>query len=71
MREVGVNLVFSGLKYQVQQVMQKSGLVDLLGPDSFFSDKETALEALCRRVHDPAEAKRVAHEMMERKLATA
>ena len=47
MRKVDVKLVFSGLKHQVRRVMEKSGLVEELGSDSFFSDKETALRWLC------------------------
>jgi MFS superfamily sulfate permease-like transporter len=47
LRKVDVKLVFSGLKHQVRRVMEKSGLVEELGSDSFFSDKETALRWLC------------------------
>lgn len=46
LREVGVGLCFSGLKHQVMQALEKSGLVDELGREAFFPDKETALEVL-------------------------
>ena len=38
--------MFSGLKHQVMQVLQNGGLVDELGKDAFFVDKQTALETL-------------------------
>jgi glycine betaine/choline ABC-type transport system substrate-binding protein len=40
--------MFSGLKQQVLKVFERAGLVTLLGSDSFFSDKERALQALQR-----------------------
>jgi len=46
LRKVGVTLMFSGLKNQVMQVFINSGLVEALGRESFFTDKETALQAL-------------------------
>ncbi|MDR9437457.1 MAG: SulP family inorganic anion transporter [Thiohalophilus sp.] len=46
LKESDVQLMFSGLKHQVMQVMQSSGLVDELGEDVFFADKQTALKAL-------------------------
>jgi SulP family sulfate permease len=49
LREVGVKLVFSSLKYQVWKIFVKSELVDELGMDSFYPDKQTALKSLCDR----------------------
>ncbi|MGD8575879.1 MAG: SulP family inorganic anion transporter [Thiohalophilus sp.] len=49
LKDSDVQLIFSGLKHQVMQVMQSSGLVDELGKDAFFSDKQSALEALERQ----------------------
>ena len=49
LREVGVTLTFSGLKHQVMRLFVQSGLVEELGPDAFFSDKETALRTLGQR----------------------
>lgn len=46
LRKVGVRLVFSGLKYQVYRIFQKANLVEELGSDVFYSDKESALRAL-------------------------
>jgi sulfate permease, SulP family len=46
LRQVNVDLVFSSLKRQVIQVLEKSGLVDQLGPAAFYADKETALHML-------------------------
>ena len=55
LREVGVCLCFSGLKHQVMQALEKSGLVDELGREAFFPDKETALEMLQERCAGAAE----------------
>ena len=49
LRNVGVTLVFSSLKHQVWQVFLESGLVEELGRDAFYPDKQTALKALCER----------------------
>ena len=49
LREIGVQLMFSGLKQQVLRVFERGGLTTLLGESSFFSDKERALEALMER----------------------
>jgi MFS superfamily sulfate permease-like transporter len=52
--DVGVRLVFSGLKHQVMQVMRKSGLVEELGKGSFFINKEIALEVLTEQTKQTA-----------------
>lgn len=44
----GVKLMFSGLKHQVREVLERAGVVDEMGQDAFFSDKETALRTLCK-----------------------
>lgn len=44
--ELGVKLMFSGLKHQVMKLLDVSGLVEEIGRDCFFSDKQTALKAL-------------------------
>jgi len=46
---VGVKLVFSGLKKQVLEVMDKSGLTECLGSDAFYADKEAALNTLIEK----------------------
>ena len=46
--KMGVKLVFSGLKQQVLRVFERGGLIDLLGQDSFFADKERALNTLAQ-----------------------
>ena len=51
LHDVGVSLTFSGLKHQVMRVFERSGLVDELGRDAFFKDKETALCKLTERFH--------------------
>lgn len=49
LREVGVTLVFSSLKHQVWKLFLQSGLVEELGRDAFYPDKQTALRTLCER----------------------
>ncbi len=49
LRDVGVTLVFSSLKHQVWKVLVRSGLVEELGMDCFYPDKQTALKTLCQR----------------------
>ena len=46
LRKVGVTLMFSGLKHQVRRLLEVGGVVEQLGRDAFFSDKETALLTL-------------------------
>lgn len=54
LRGVGARLMFSGLKHQVVQVFERCGLLDDLGRDGFFPDKQTALQALSHRYGDAA-----------------
>lgn len=49
LRRTGVQLVFSGLKHQVKSILERSGIVDELGKDAFFKNKEAALEELFYR----------------------
>lgn len=44
--ERGVRLCLSGVKAQVRNVMQQSGLLAMLGEDALFPDNRTAVEAL-------------------------
>ena len=44
--ELNVKLMFSGLKHQVMRLLDISGLVDEIGRDRFFSNKQTALKVL-------------------------
>jgi MFS superfamily sulfate permease-like transporter len=53
LRDVGVALMFSGLKHQVMQVFERSGLVEELGRGAFFVDKESALHCLKQRFDAP------------------
>ena len=46
LRKVGVRLMFSGLKHQVRRLLERGGVIEQLGRDAFFSDKETALLTL-------------------------
>lgn len=49
LQEVDVSLAFCSLKNQVKQVIRKSGLIDDLGEESFFNDKETAVSTLLKQ----------------------
>jgi len=44
--ELGVKLMFSGLKHQVMKLLDVSGLIEEIGRENFFSNKKTALETL-------------------------
>ncbi len=46
LEELGVKLMFSGLKHQVMKLLGVSGLIEEIGKDRFFSDKQTALKTL-------------------------
>ena len=46
LRGRGVELYFSGLKHQVRSVFERTGLVEELGRDRFFPNKELALKVL-------------------------
>jgi hypothetical protein len=54
--EDGVELMFSGLKHQVKSVLEHCGIVEHLGPDAFYKNKEAALEALLERFGTAPEA---------------
>ena len=51
----GVTIVFSGLKEQTLDVMQRSGLVRLIGPANIFATDQEALVGL-RKLWDPVGA---------------
>jgi len=44
--QLGVKLIFSGLKFQVVKLFILSGLMDEIGRERFYSNKEKALESL-------------------------
>ena len=53
LREGGVTMVFSGLKRQVLNVLERTGLHDIIGAGNFFRTEEQALEAIARLLQDP------------------
>jgi len=53
LRESGVTMVFSGLKRQVLNVLERTGLHDIIGAGNFFRTEEQALEAIARMLQDP------------------
>jgi MFS superfamily sulfate permease-like transporter len=56
LNKVGVRLMFSGLKHQVRRLLEHGGLIDQLGRDAFYPDKETALRSLIREYDKPGSA---------------
>jgi SulP family sulfate permease len=58
LRKVNVRLAFSGLKHQVRSVLERAGLVELLGAESFYPDKETALRTLLGQTDERSFASR-------------
>ncbi|MBT9612272.1 MAG: SulP family inorganic anion transporter [Burkholderiales bacterium] len=55
LRETGVVIVFSGLKKQVRDVMQATGLNELIGADNFFPTEDSAIAAVYERLGVEAE----------------
>jgi SulP family sulfate permease len=51
LRESGITLVFSGLKMQVLEVMERTGLVKAIGENNIYGTDKIAIEALQTRVH--------------------
>lgn len=47
--EEGVELIFSGLKHQVKSILEQCGIVESLGENAFYKNKEAALDALLER----------------------
>jgi SulP family sulfate permease len=54
LREGGVQIVFSGLKKQVLDVMRHTGLFELIGQDNIFATEDQALAAIYERLGDEA-----------------
>jgi SulP family sulfate permease len=46
LRDGGVTLVFSGLKHQVLQVIERTGLREVVGAENLFRTEDLALEAI-------------------------
>ncbi|UHD17452.1 SulP family inorganic anion transporter [Thiocapsa bogorovii] len=55
LRDAGIGLYFSGLKHQVMSVFEKTGIVEGVGRDHFFPNKEHALKVLLERYENPSE----------------
>lgn len=53
LQEGGVTMVFSGLKRQVLQVMENTGLYALIGAQYFFRTEDSALDAIYQWIKDP------------------
>lgn len=54
LRENGIELVFSGLKKQVLDVMRSTGLFDLIGQHNIFATENQALAAIYERLGEEA-----------------
>ncbi len=54
LRESGVELVFSGLKKQVLDVMRSTGLIELVGQQNIFATENQALAAIYERLGEEA-----------------
>ena len=50
LRETGVTLLFSGLKKQVLDIMEHTGLRETIGNDNLFATEDIALNAIALRV---------------------
>ena len=54
LRDGGMQLVFSGLKKQVLDVMRHTGLFDLIGQNHIFATEDQAIAAIYERLGDKA-----------------
>ncbi len=54
LREGGVQVVFSGLKKQVLDVMRQTSLFDLIGHEHIFATEDQAISAIYERLGDEA-----------------
>jgi len=54
LRDAGVEIVFSGLKKQILDVMRSTGLFDLIGQDNIFATENQALAAIYERLGEAA-----------------
>jgi len=61
LRDVGVEIVFSGLKKQILDVMRATGLFELLGQDNIFATEDQAIEAIYARLGDAAKDDQFLH----------
>jgi len=53
MRDIGVTLVFSGLKQQVEVVVDNTELDKVIGADNIFRNDDQAIESIHSRITDP------------------
>jgi SulP family sulfate permease len=51
LHDSGITLVFSGLKMQVLEVMERTGLVKTIGENNIYGTDQIAIEALQTRAH--------------------
>ena len=54
LREGGTEVVFSGLKKQILDVMRKTGLFDMIGNHNIFATEDQAIAAIYERLGDEA-----------------
>lgn len=54
LHESGIDLVFSGLKKQVLDVMRATGLITFIGGENIFATEDLALADLSRRLGEEA-----------------
>ena len=50
LRQNGVTLVLGGVKKQVQDVIERTGLIDVLREENVFTSENLAIEALIARL---------------------
>jgi SulP family sulfate permease len=54
LRDIGITLVFSGMKTQVKDVLAATGTLDVIGEVNIFVHEDKALLSLIERIDDPA-----------------
>lgn len=54
LRSAGVQVVFSGLKKQIRDVMRATGLDDYIGASCFFANEDAAIDAIAQSIGEEA-----------------
>jgi SulP family sulfate permease len=49
-KNTGIKLTFSGLKMQVSDVMDRTGLTEKIGEQNIFATDKLAIDELCQRL---------------------
>lgn len=69
LRENGIEVVFSGLKKQILDVMRATGLFDLIGSQNIFATEDQALTYISQRLGEAAEGELLRPQALSRAVS--